>query len=223
MPLNKPELVLMDLDGTLVDTAPDLTYCVNRMLQTLGLPVRGENMVRQWVGNGIERLVKRALTGDLMEEPDPEIFNQAYPLFVEIYTENTCNYSRLYDGVEEGLAYLESNNVLTGCVTNKLMCFTRTVLDKLGLHDQFGIVLAGDSLPRKKPDPLPLLHAADFFSVHPENSLMIGDSKNDIVAARAAGFRSLGVTYGYNQGEDIHTSCPDAVVDSLADIHRVFN
>lgn len=222
MMLNKPEMVLLDVDGTLVDTVPDLAWCIDLMLDQLGLPQRGEDKVRRWVGNGLEVLIKRALTDEMDGEPDPALFEQAYDCFIPIYTDNTCRLSTFYDGVAEGLAYLKQSVCNLGCVTNKRETFTRILLNELGIYDDFGIVIAGDTLPRKKPDPLPLLHAADHFGVDPEKSLMIGDSVNDVHAARAAGFQVLAVSYGYNHDRDISEAEPDAVIDSLARLPELF-
>ncbi len=214
-------MVLIDVDGTLVDSVPDLAYCVDEMMRRLGLPPHGEDKVRNWVGNGVERLVRRALVGQLEGEPDAALFEQAYPIFLELYAENTAKRSRLYPGVPEGLAWLRSAGYTLGCVTNKAARFTEPLLAELGIADYFGIIISGDSLPRKKPDPLPLLHAADFFGVGPQESLMVGDSVSDVKAARAAGFQIVCMSYGYNHGQDIRDSHPDAVIDSLDQIKNL--
>ena len=216
-------MVLLDVDGTLVDTAPDLAYAVDCMLQEVGLPECGESKVRAWIGNGIERLVKRALTGDFDGEPENRLYEKAFPIFLDIYADNVCKRSRIYNGVSECLNYLKENNFKLGCVTNKRARFTKTLLMTLGMFDDFGIVIAGDTLLKKKPDPMPLLHAARFFKVKPEASLMVGDSRTDVGAARAAGFQIICVTYGYNLGEDIRFANPDAVVDSLAELPALLN
>jgi len=223
MTLRKPELVLFDLDGTLVDSSPDIAYAVDTMLSRLGLPPQGETRIRKWIGNGLERTVKRALTGDLQAEPDVELFNRALPLFLEIYEQNACVHSRCYEGVTESLAYLRGNDYRIGCVTNKASRFTHVLLHTLGIHEDFDIVISGDTLARKKPDPMQLLHAAEQFSVSPEHALMVGDSIYDVQAARAAGFQVLCVTYGYNLGGDIRAAHPDAVVDTLSDLPRLLD
>ena len=215
---HRPELVLLDLDGTLVDSAPDLAYSVNVMLEELGLPPREEVEVRQWIGSGAERLVKRALTGSLHKETTPALFQQAFDLFSEIYLDNTCRHSQLYPGVREGLDYLRDTGRKIGCVTNKRGRFTDTLLRSLGILEDFHIVVSGDTLRVKKPDPLPLLYAAQILDVEPCYSLMVGDSINDVQAARAAGFGVLCVRYGYNNGENIEDAGPDAIVDSLAEL-----
>jgi phosphoglycolate phosphatase len=221
MSLLQPKMILIDLDGTLVDSVPDLTYCVDAMMARLGRPARGEAAVRTWVGNGIERLVRRALIGRLDGEPDETDYQRAYPIFLELYAENTFNRSGLYPGVREGLEFMRDAGYPLGCVTNKAARFTEPLLQHLGIYDFFGIVISGDTLPRKKPDPLPLIHAAGHFGVKPEESLMIGDSVSDVNAARAAGFRVICTSYGYNHGVDIRESEPDAVIDSFVELREL--
>ncbi len=214
----KPHMILIDVDGTLVDSVPDLAFCVDEMMKRLGRPPHGEAKVRDWVGNGVERLVRRALIGRLDGEPDEAEFQRAYPIFLELYAENTSKRSRLYPGVREGLEWLKAQGYPLGCVTNKAAQFTEPLLRDLGVAGYFAIVISGDTLPKKKPDPAPLLHAAEFFGVAPEQSLMVGDSVSDVKAARAAGFRIVCMSYGYNHGQDIRAASPDAVIDSLAEL-----
>nr|CAA6826275.1 MAG: Phosphoglycolate phosphatase (EC [uncultured Thiotrichaceae bacterium] len=211
-----PDMVLIDVDGTLVDSVPDLAWCVDETMKVCGMPVRGESAVREWVGNGVQRLVERALTNDLNGTPDAEAFECAMPVFMALYAENTSKRSCLYDGVSEGLDYLASvDGLKVGCVTNKAAQFTHPLLKDMGIFDRFEIVISGDTLTEKKPHPLPLLHAAEQLGVKPENSLMLGDSKSDVKAARAAGFQIICMSYGYNHGEDIRNYQPDAVIDSM--------
>jgi phosphoglycolate phosphatase len=211
-------MILIDVDGTLVDSVPDLAYCVDAMMEKLDRPPCGEARVRDWVGNGVERLVRRALVGALEGDPDAADFERAYPLFLDLYAENTSKRSCLYPGIREGLDMLKSAGYALGCVTNKAARFTEPLLEDLRIRDDFSIVISGDTLSRKKPDPEPLLHAARFFGSTPEASLMIGDSVSDVSAARAAGFQIVCVSYGYNHGVDIRDAEPDAVVDSLTEI-----
>jgi phosphoglycolate phosphatase len=211
-------MILIDVDGTLVDSVPDLAFCVDAMMERLGRPPHGDAVVRDWVGNGVERLVRRALIGQLDGEPDEADFERALPIFLELYRENTSGRSFLYPGIREGLDYLQGAGYPLGCVTNKVAQFTEPLLRDLGVRDYFDIVVSGDTLPRKKPDPLPLLHAAEHFGVSPRDALMVGDSVSDVKAARAAGFGIICVSYGYNHGVDIRTAEPDAVIDSLIEI-----
>jgi phosphoglycolate phosphatase len=216
--LHRPRMILIDLDGTLVDSVPDLAYCVDRMMERLGYPAHGEARVRNWVGNGVERLVRRALIGQLDGEPDEARFQQAYPIFLDLYATNTSKRSHLFPGVRTGLDALKAADYRLGCVTNKAAQFTEPLLRELGVREDFAIVISGDTLPQKKPDPAPLLHAARFFGVAPETALMLGDSVSDVKAARAAGFQIVCVSYGYNHGVDIRDARPDAVIDALTEL-----
>lgn len=219
--LKKPDMILIDVDGTLVDSVPDLAYCVDEMMKRLGRPVHGEAKVRNWVGNGVERLCRRALIGQLDGEPSDEDFQQAYPIFLELYADNTSKRSHLYGGVREGLDYLKSAGYRLGCVTNKAAQFTLPLLKDLGVHDEFEVIVCGDELPEKKPHPMPLLHAAERMGVTPQQSMMLGDSMSDVKAARAAGFQIVCMSYGYNHGQDIRDSKPDAVIDSMAELQAL--
>jgi len=214
----RPKMVLIDLDGTLVDSVPDLAYCVDEMMTVLGRSARGEARVRQWVGNGVERLVKRALLDQLDGEPDAADFQRALPIFMALYKDNVSKRSQLYPGVKEGLDFLRGAGYRLGCITNKAEAFTVPLLKDLGVYDYFQIVVSGDTLPVKKPDPAPLLHAAKFFNVAADQSLMVGDSISDVQAARGAGFQIVCLSYGYNHGVDIREAKPDAVIDSLAEL-----
>ncbi len=213
-----PEMVLIDVDGTLVDSVPDLAYCVDEMLKQLDMPVRGEAAVRHWVGNGVERLVKRSLINALEGEPDEALYNKALPVFRELYAANNAVRSCLYDGVKEGLDYMVEQGYTLGCVTNKASEFTRPILRDLGIADYFKVIICGDDTPRKKPDPLPLITAAERLGVAAERSVMIGDSMSDVKAARAAHFNIICMSYGYNHGEDIRDYNPDIVIDSMAEL-----
>jgi len=221
MALKKPEMVLIDVDGTLVDSVPDLAFCVDEMLKQLDMPVRGEERVRHWVGNGVERLVERALVDDLDGYPDEALKARALPIFMALYAENTCVRSCLYPGVQEGMAYMKAAGYKMGCVTNKAAAFTIPLLKELGIHDEFAIIISGDTLAKKKPDPLPLLHAAEFFGVEPAQAMMLGDSVSDVKAARAAGFQITCMTYGYNHGANIADARPDALIDSMVELQSL--
>ncbi len=216
MAIRKPDMILIDVDGTLVDSVPDLAFCIDEMMRRLGREPRGETRVRDWVGNGVERLVRRALIGRLDGEPDEAEFDRAYPVFLELYADNTSKRSLLYPGVVDGLDYLKAAGYALGCVTNKAEQFTIPLLRDLGIDEYFSIVICGDTLEHKKPHPAPLLHAAEFFKVSPAQSLMVGDSISDVTAARAAGFQIACLPYGYNHGEDIRVAEPDVIIETLA-------
>ncbi|MGB5398488.1 MAG: phosphoglycolate phosphatase [Gammaproteobacteria bacterium] len=219
--LKRPAMVLIDVDGTLVDSVPDLAWCVDEMLTQLGMPVRGEARVRHWVGNGVERLVQRALVNQLDGMPDDALYQKALPIFQQLYSENTSKRSCLYEGVKQALDFLKATGVKIGCVTNKASQFTLPILRDLGIADYFELVICGDMVEKKKPDPMPLLQAAQQLGVAPQDSLMLGDSMSDVKAARAAGFGIICMSYGYNHGEDIRDYHPDAVVDSMAEVQSL--
>lgn len=211
-------MILIDLDGTLVDSVPDLHFCVDRTMESIGRAPWTEDRVRDWVGNGVERLVKRALVGQLDGEPSEADFNRALPIFMSFYKDNVSKRSMLYPGVKEGLAKLKQMGFRVCCVTNKAAAFTEPLLKDMGIYDTFELIVSGDTTPKKKPDPMPLLYAAEKFNAAPADCLMVGDSSNDVTAARAAGFQVVCLPYGYNHGKDIRDSKPDAVIDTLADL-----
>lgn len=213
-----PKLIMIDVDGTLVDSVPDLSYCVDELMVAMGRTKWGEAKVRHWVGNGVPKLVERSLTGKLEGKVNQTDFAKAYPLFLDLYAQNTAKRSCLYQGVREGLDYLQAQGYLLGCVTNKAAQFTLPLLQDLGIFADFELVISGDTLARKKPDPLPLLHAAEFFGVTPNESLMLGDSISDVKASRRAGFAIICMSYGYNHGDDIQNANPDLVIDSMVQL-----
>ncbi|MDJ0957123.1 MAG: phosphoglycolate phosphatase [Arenicellales bacterium] len=210
--------VLLDLDGTLVNSVPDLTHAVNITMRYLSLPDYSEEQVQTWVGSGTERLVSQALTNACKTGLSNDTFDRAYPVFLKAYEEGICERSHLYPGVRAGLVYLKEAGYRLGCVTNKPERLAESLLRNLGILTFFSVVVGGDSLPQKKPDPAVLEHAASRLDTSTRACLMIGDSKHDVSAARAAGMEIVCVTYGYNRGRDIRESNPDAVIDSLTDI-----
>ncbi len=212
------KMVMIDLDGTLIDTVPDLAATADRMLAELGRPARDMAQYRAWIGNGVPRLVKRALTGEMQAEPEAALFDKALAVFQTHYRTHVSDRSRPYPGVVEGLERLKAGRFSLACITNKAEAFTLPLLKDLDLFKYFQLILNGDSLPRQKPDPLPLTHACRHFGITPEHGVLVGDSSNDVQAARAAGMPVICVTYGYNHGHDIRDSHPDAVVDSLAEV-----
>ena len=214
----QPKLIMIDVDGTLVDSVPDLAYCIDEMMQKLGLQERGEDKVRHWVGNGVSKLVERALSGELEGRPIKEVFDVAYPIFLDLYEDNNAQRSYLYDGVREGLDYLISQEYQLGCVTNKSEQFTHPLLKVLGIFNDFKIIISGDTLAKRKPDPMPLLYCAKHFNLKPEECLMLGDSVSDVKASRAAGFDIICMSYGYNHGNDIAYENPDLVIDSMSQL-----
>ena len=211
------KVVVIDLDGTLLNTAPDLAYAAEKMMQELGRPVPDIDTIRSYIGNGVSRLVKRVLTGDMDADPEPEAFRHAYSIYEKHYSDNVARESRPFPGVVEGLQKMREMGLHLACITNKAEKFTIPLLRDTGLLDYFELVLSGDSLPKRKPDPLPLQHTCQHFGIAPDQLLLIGDSLNDTQAARAAGTHVFCVPYGYNRGRPVQELDLDAVVPSLAD------
>ncbi|MDD5330821.1 MAG: phosphoglycolate phosphatase [Sulfuricella sp.] len=213
--------VVIDLDGTLLDTAPDIAEAAQRMLRDLGMAPVGLEKIQSFIGNGIANLVKRALTGDMRGQPDQALFARALPLFEKHYEEVLTRETRLYPGVMAGLNALRDAGFPLVCVTNKAERFTLPLLAAMGMRDYFDLVLSGDSLPRKKPDPLPLRYAAIYYEAEPKDLLLVGDSLNDSQAARAAGCAVALLPYGYNGGRDVREQDCDAVIESLPEVLKL--
>mgnify|MGYP000017575337 FL=1 len=192
--------LLFDLDGTLVDTAPDLARALNRVLRALDCPAVTLENTRNWIGNGMRRLLERALAGDGEKKASPGFVDRGVVLFEPFYAEAVWTDSVCYPGVVDGLAKLKRMGYKMGCVTNKPRSCTGVLLEHAGLAGFFEVVVAGDDLVETKPAPAPLLYAADQLQVGPQDCVVIGDSQNDVNAARAAGMAVLVVTWGYHQG-----------------------
>ena len=210
--------VAFDLDGTLVETLPDLHESAIRMLAQLGRPAVSEATVRACVGEGVDRLVKRLLTGESAGEPDAVLFEEAVENFRSHYASVLTRASHPFAGVVSTLQILRSRGFNLACVTNKPARFTEPLLEALGLTAYLDVVISGDSLPRKKPDPLPLLHTARAFGIEPALLLMVGDSPIDTGAARAAGCPVFCVPYGYRGSLTVQELDCDAIVPTLPDL-----
>ena len=211
-------ICFFDLDGTLVDSVPDLTAAVNVMLGQIGLPARDEAQVRTWVGNGMNNLIRRALTGDMAGEADPELFARARPLYKAAYADHISVYSTLYPGARDGLTELVAAGWPLACVTNKAAEFALPLLERLDISHFFATVVGGECIPNPKPAPDSIRLCAERMGVAIASGLMVGDSLNDVGAARNAGCPVVCVPYGYNHGQDIRDAQPDAVIDSIADL-----
>jgi len=215
---DKIKAIAFDLDGTLIDSVPDLTVATQEALAELGLKSCSEAQVRTWVGNGAEMLMRRAMSHTLGTDVEQTTLDAAMPIFMHHYQENLEKHSALYSDVHQVLQTLFDAGFKLAVVTNKPYRFTMPLLNAFGINDFFSLVLGGDTLAKMKPDPLPLQHLLHEWQLDKEALLMVGDSKNDILAAKAAGIASIGLTYGYNYGEDIGLSGPDAVCGQFSEI-----
>lgn len=209
--------IVIDLDGTMLHTAPELCESANRMLRDMDYTPVSQELLASYIGNGISWLVKRALTGEMHATPDAALYNHALPIFEKHYTELLLN-SQPFGGVIEGLDAMKAAGFRMGCITNKVEQYTLPLLKGTGLAKYFDIVLAGDTLPEKKPHPLPLLHAAKHFGIEIDKLLLVGDSLSDTTAARAAGCPVFCVPYGYNHGQPVETLEQDAVIKDLTGV-----
>lgn len=209
--------VLFDLDGTLLNTIPDLTDGVNGMRMALGLPPLRQDIVSTYVGKGSEVLVRRALQDNLRpEEPiEPQLLAQGMELFYQYYHTVNGDKTVIYEGVLEGLKAFREQGVKMAVVTNKPEEFTEPLLVSTGLASFFEHAVSGDTCERKKPDPLPLHYACKLLDARPQDTLMIGDSQNDVQAARAADMAVVAVPYGYNEGQGVQNLGADAIVSSI--------
>lgn len=227
--------VAFDLDGTLVDSAPGLTSAVDQALYALELPVAGEERVVTWIGNGADVLMERALTWARQERavqraaqgkpgvdhadiPPDEQVRILRKLFDRFYEETVEEGSFLFPDVAETLGALHAKGLPMALVTNKPTPFVAPLLEALDIAKYFSVIIGGDDVKNKKPHPEPLLLVAGKLSLAPKELLFVGDSRNDILAAKAAGSVSVGLTYGYNYGEAITQSEPDYVFDHFKDL-----
>ena len=207
-----------DLDGTLTDSAPGLAGAVDGALNELNLPMAGIERVSTWIGNGADILIERALTWALGHAPQSDLLSDARVLLDKHYAHSVDGGSLLYPGVKETLAALAAHNLPMALVTNKPTPFVAPLLQSLGIADYFSLIIGGDDVVAKKPHPAPLFLVLGKFGLLPGELVFVGDSRNDIQAAQAAGCPCIGLTYGYNYGEPIATSQPDVTLDHFNDL-----
>ncbi|RYZ80188.1 MAG: phosphoglycolate phosphatase [Moraxellaceae bacterium] len=206
--------VFFDLDGTLVDSAIDIYYAMNAALTELGWPLVTESQVRIWVGRGAPQLVHCVLKHQQVEV-NPKDQHRLLEVFLAHYQRHVCVDSKPYDGVLEFIAACQQRDLFLACITNKPYQPAHDLLQALNLLSPFQLLLGGDSLTHRKPHPESLLHALHYFELQPHQAVMIGDSRNDIDAAHAAGMPCFALTYGYNHGEPVSACHPDLLLDSL--------
>lgn len=214
------KLIAFDLDGTLLDSVPDLAVAAQQTMQDLGFPSVSESQVRDYVGNGADILIGRALSQSLQINPElsETLRAKARVLFDDYYAQSGHKLSHLYPTVKETLDCLHQAGFIMALVTNKPSKFVPEILEQHGIASYFVDVLGGDAFAEKKPNPVALNWLMEKHHIQSSEMLMVGDSKNDILAAKNAGCLSFGLTYGYNHGEPIAQSIPDFVADSLKEL-----
>ena len=213
------QLLIFDFDGTLIDSVPDLADATNAMLTTLGKETYSIDSIRNWVGNGSKMLVERALVGkiEVLEgELTVEEADHAEQVFFDAYKNISGSKTVAYPDVDSGLKKLKTAGYTLALVTNKPIRFVPKILQSFGWQGLFSEVLGGDSLPVKKPDPAPLLHVCEALGISTDKTIMIGDSRNDILAGQNANMDTLGLSYGYNYGQDIRELNPTVAFDDFA-------
>lgn len=209
--------VAFDLDGTLTDTVPGLGSAIDQALHAQGLPMAGQARVATWVGNGADKLVERALIW-AGAKPEPTLCRETRLLFDRFYADTVEQGSRLFPLVRETLGRLAERGLPMAVVTNKPTPFVAPLLASLEIDRFFSLIIGGDDVAAKKPHPAPLYLVLGKLGLHVDELLFVGDSRNDIMAAKAAGCPCVGMTYGYNYGEPITDSHPDYVLDHFADL-----
>jgi phosphoglycolate phosphatase len=214
------QAAVVDLDGTMVDTLGDFAVALNRMLDQVGLPSIESVAIERMVGRGSEHLIRSVLDH---VGAAPGFYEAAWQSYQAHYLAINGQYSVVYPGVIDGLRLLKQAGLKLACITNKPTDFAKPLLQAKGLAEFFEVVFGGDAFERKKPDPLPLFKACEALSSKPESTLIIGDSRNDALAARAAGCPVLLVTYGYNHGQPVRDVAADGFLDSLAELPRWLN
>lgn len=215
------DTVLFDLDGTLIDSMPELAYCSNQCLKEMGRPTLPIETLSTFVGKGLERLIIRFLANDIdASTAEPELLEEAKEVFSRHYHANNALFSELYPTVIEALEQLRTKDFKLAIVTNKAIEFTLPLLEKKGLSDYFDTVIGGDSCGQKKPHPAPVFLALKNLNRSPATAVFVGDSLNDAQAAKAADLPCLMVPYGYNEGQTISRPEPGALVD---DMHAVID
>lgn len=217
--INKYNTIIFDLDGTLVDSVPELALALNDALSVLGFPVVEEAQVRTWVGNGSLKLIERAL--DFVQTSTDNDLLRVHKQFLLSYDAVLGQKTQMYPGVKTLLTQLKQQNKTLVLLTNKPIQFVPELLIKMGIANLFSLVLGGDSLAQKKPHPLPLLHAMETLNVNSSQCLMVGDSRSDIVCAQQAGIDSVALLQGYNQGIDLASLDPTYVFDTIESFGKI--
>jgi phosphoglycolate phosphatase len=212
--------VLIDLDGTLLDTVPDLAAAVNAMLADFARGPLPVEQVAAYIGKGADVLVHRALTESMEGRADDDAFQRGKASFYGHYRRENGRQAVVFAGVHEALTLMRRQGLGLACVTNKPREFTHDLLERVGLDD-FDVIVSGDDTVEKKPHPAPMLHACGLLKVLPHEAAMIGDSENDVLSARAAGCRVIVVETGYNEGRPVSELDADAIVPGLLDAARL--
>ena len=218
---NNIKAILFDLDGTLFETAPELAEAVNLMLKDLEMAELKTNEIKRFIGRGAENLIKQSIEVSSKKDPRP-FFTNAEKLFAHHYSLISAN-SLMYEGVEKSIIDLKAKDFLLGCVTNKPAIYTEALMNHSRLSDFMDIIVSGDTTEKKKPDPLPILHALNQLNIEPKDAIMVGDSVVDIEAGFEAGTYIFTVPYGYQFGESIISDKVDYAMSNFSELTQIIN
>ena len=218
---NNIKAILFDLDGTLFETAPELAEAVNLMLKDLEMAELKTNEIKRFIGRGAENLIKQSIEVSSKKDPTP-VFVKAEKLFAHYYSLISAN-SLMYEGVEKSIIDLKAKDFLLGCVTNKPAIYTEALMNHSRLSDFMDIIVSGDTTEKKKPDPLPILHALNQLNIEPKDAIMVGDSVVDIEAGFEAGTYIFTVPYGYQFGESIISDKVDYAMSNFSELTQIIN
>ena len=218
---NNIKAILFDLDGTLFETAPELAEAVNLMLKDLEMAELKTNEIKRFIGRGAENLIKQSIEVSSKKDPTP-VYAYAEKLFAHHYSLISAN-SFMYEGVEKSIIDLKAKDFLLGCVTNKPAIYTEALMNHSRLADFMDIIVSGDTTEKKKPDPLPILHALNQLNIEPKDAIMVGDSVVDIEAGFEAGTYIFTVPYGYQFGESIISDKVDYAMSNFSELTQIIN
>ena len=218
---NNIKAILFDLDGTLFETAPELAEAVNLMLKDLEMAELKTNEIKRFIGRGAENLIKQSIEVSSKKDPT-RVFANAEKLFAHHYSLISAN-SLMYEGVEKSIIDLKAKDFLLGCVTNKPAIYTEALMNHSRLADFMDIIVSGDTTEKKKPDPLPILHALNQLNIEPKDAIMVGDSVVDIEAGFEAGTYIFTVPYGYQFGESIISDKVDYAMSNFSELTQIIN
>jgi len=219
MPITDRKMMLFDLDGTLVDTAPDFRNSVNFMLDHYNEPPVTLEEIRDWVGYGGRELIRRTMLAKKIEFDDPKL-DKMLEIFLSHYTENIDDDSKLYPNVKETLVFLKDNQIKLSVCTNKHESLSNTLLEKLGVLHLFDYLVGAHTFEKRKPHPMPILKTLEYLNMNKDEAVMIGDSITDLRAAQGAEIPIVLVDYGYTDNKDIYNEA-DLVISNFSNLKKL--
>lgn len=210
------DLIVFDLDGTLIDSSDDIAWAANKTLVHMGYMERDIRSIKKCIGWGVKILLEK-----LMPEEDEDRLEEARRKFLEYYWDHLTVYTNLYPGAREIIEYFGKMNKSMAIITNKPLRFTEKILEYFALQKYFSMVLGGDSLPNRKPHPEPALKVLTHLSISASRGVFVGDSPTDCETGRGAGMTTIGVSYGFREKEELENAGFDIIIDDLRDLKTI--